>query len=128
MKLIGPIFILCCILAGCSPRLYQDTASRIRRDTVFVERVQVDSVYRRDSIHILDRGDTVYQYVERWRDRYRYLHDTTFIRQTDTLKVAVHDVLEVERPLSRWQSFCIVLGRLAILALAAWLSFLVVRK
>lgn len=108
------------LVTACSPRIVEHI--RVQRDTTYIERVQVDSLYIRDSVFIREKGDTVYQYRERIRDRYRFIHDTTFIHRTDTLK------LETERPvekqLSRWQSFSITFGHIAMvifaLALAAF--------
>lgn len=59
-----------------------------------------DSIYVHDSIHIIQRGDTVTRYVERTRIRnvwhadtvriLRQLSDTVYIERTDTVSVESH--------------------------------------
>lgn len=106
------------LVTACSPRIVEHI--RVQRDTTYIERVQVDSLYIRDSVFIREKGDTVYQYRERIRDRYRFIHDTTFIHRTDTLMVEKERL--VEKQLSRWQSFSITFGRIAMIIFALALA------
>lgn len=106
------------LVTACSPRIVE--AVRVQRDTTYIERLQVDSLYIRDSVFIREKGDTVYQYRERIRDRYRFIHDTTFIHRTDTLMVEKERL--VEKHLSRWQSFSITFGRIAMIIFALALA------
>lgn len=106
------------LVTACSPRIVEHV--RVQRDTTYIERLQVDSLYIRDSVFIREKGDTVYQYRERIRDRYRFIHDTTFIHRTDTLKVEKERL--VEKQLSRWQSFSIQFGRIAMIIFALALA------
>lgn len=106
------------LVTACSPRIVENI--RVQRDTTYIERVQVDSLYIRDSVFIREKGDTVFQYRERIRDRYRFIHDTTFIHRTDTLKVEKERL--VEKQLSRWQSFSIQFGRIAMIIFALALA------
>lgn len=106
------------LVTACSPRIVEHI--RVQRDTTYIERVQVDSLYIRDSVFIREKGDTVFQYRERIRDRYRFIHDTTFIHRTDTLKVEKERL--VEKQLSRWQSFSIQFGRIAMIIFALALA------
>lgn len=106
------------LVTACSPRIVEHV--RVQRDTTYIERLQVDSLYIRDSVFIREKGDTVYQYRERIRDRYRFIHDTTFIHRTDTLMVEKERM--VEKQLSRWQSFSITFGRIAMIIFALALA------
>lgn len=106
------------LVVACSPRIVEHV--RVQRDTTYIERLQVDSLYIRDSVFIREKGDTVYQYRERIRDRYRFIHDTTFIHRTDTLMVEKERL--VEKQLSRWQSFSITFGRIAMIIFALALA------
>ena len=65
LAFITSVILLCLSLGGCSPRIYERVITQ--RDTIRV--VQRDSVrfYDRDSIFIREKGDTIYQYVEKWR-------------------------------------------------------------
>lgn len=114
--------VLMFILNACSPRIVEHV--RYQHDTTYVQHFQVDSVFKRDSIYIREKNDTVYQYVERIRDRYRLIHDTTYMHKVDTVFRDRPVVKEVEKPLTPWQNFRMVLGTMAIFAmllvLAAW--------
>ena len=39
------------------------------RDTTYISKVQVDSVFKRDSIFVKEKNDTIYVYKEKVRDR-----------------------------------------------------------
>ena len=102
------------LVTACSPRIVEHV--RVQRDTTYIERLQVDSLYIRDSVFIREKGDTVYQHRERIRDRYRFIHDTTFIHRIDTLSVTKERL--VEKPLTKWQSFSIKFGHIAMIIFA----------
>lgn len=114
------------LMNSCSPRIVEQI--RYQHDTTYVAQVQVDSVFRRDSIYIREKNDTVYQYVERIRDRYKFVHDTTFIHQVDTVKCEHIVERTVEKQLSPWQNFRMVLGTLAIIAIFVLAAFFAVKK
>lgn len=116
-------------LFSCSPRLYQSSdETQFCHDTVFVLKVKVDSIWRRDSIYIREKGDTVYKYVEHVRDRYSIVHDTTYISVTDTLRIYKYEEIPVEKSLTKWQSLSIVAGRLCLIAVFLLLIWLAVKK
>ena len=81
-------------------------ASRATTDTVYINKIQRDSIYHRDSIYIRDKGDTV------WVERYKYLyrdklrHDTLYLSRTDSIKIPY----PVEKELTRWQRMKMELG------------------
>ena len=77
---------------------------RWQRDTTYVERVQVDSVYKRDSVYVREKGDTIYIYKERVRDRYKFLRDTIRLVKVDSVAVERIKEVEVEKPLTAIQS------------------------
>ena len=68
--------------------------------------IRVDSIYNQDSIYVLVKGDTIYQY------RYKYLYKYQYLNRTDTvIKVdSVQVPYPVEKRLSRWQSLKMELG------------------
>lgn len=91
-------------LCSCGAVRHQAQTAYIR-DTCYVSRVQVDSVYRRDSVFVREKGDTVYKYVERWRDRYRIVRDTVYRGRVDSVAVERVREVKVEKPLTAWQRF-----------------------
>ena len=88
------ILILVCGTGCCAQR----EIIRRQTDTLYVEKVQVDSIYKRDSVMVREKGDTVYIYKEKIRDRYRLLRDTIRVVKTDTVQTIKE--VRVEKPLT----------------------------
>ena len=125
LAIVGPFAVLLVvagILAGCaSPRVVERIIHQ--RDTSYIERTRVDSTVRRDSVFVKEKGDTVYVYKEKVRDRYRILRDTVRIVRVDTVAVERVKEVEVEKPLTNFQrlalgSFWYLCG--AVLLLLLW--------
>ena len=78
----------------------------VRTDSIYINQVQRDSIYRHDSIYIREKGDTV------WMERYKYVyrdkvvHDTMYVNRTDTIR----EPYPVEKELTRWQQMKLELG------------------
>ena len=87
---------------SCSPRIIETI--RYQRDTTYVQQVKVDSVYRRDSVFVREKGDTVFIYKERIRDRYVFRHDTLRLVKVDSVAVERVKEVKVEKPLSAWKA------------------------
>ena len=111
-----PILLLALLLASCSPRIVERVITQ--RDTTYIVKRDSVTFYDRDSIFIREKGDTVYQYVERWRWRDRVRVDTITRVKVDSLTVERIKEVPVQIPLSGW-------GRLKIGAFW-WLLGLVV--
>lgn len=102
--LLGSVLLLAAMAAAtsCSPRIIETI--RYQRDTTYVQQVKVDSVYRRDSVFIREKGDTVIIYKERIRDRYVFRHDTLRLVKVDSVAVERVKEVKVEKPLSAWKT------------------------
>lgn len=100
--LIVGFAILLVMVTSCSPRIFETI--RYQRDTTYVQQVKVDSVYRRDSVFVREKGDTVFIYKERIRDRYVFRHDTLRLVKVDSVAVERVKEVKVEKPLSVWKS------------------------
>lgn len=88
------IIALVLLLASCTTRYIPVESTKI--DSVFVAKIQRDSIYERDSIMIKTKADTVYYTRIAYKYRDRILRDTVFEVHTDTIT----NVVEVERKLS----------------------------
>lgn len=75
------------------------------RDTTYISKVQVDSVFRRDSVFIKEKNDTIYIYKEKVRDRYRLLRDTVYRHKVDSVYIDKVREVKVEKQLTAWQKF-----------------------
>ena len=95
-------------LATCfvSCRTQYVPVETVRTEYKTRDSIRFDSVYQRDSIYMLVKGDTVYQY------KYKYLYRYLTTNRTDT--ILKHDSIPipypVEKQLSRWQTIKMELG------------------
>lgn len=73
--------------------------------------------------HIETKGDTVYSTKTKvvYRDRYKYIHDTTYISRVDTIRVPV----PVERKATLWEQVEENLNSLIRLAGLIFVGFIV---
>ena len=96
------VYAIVLVLAtSCSPRIVEHI--RYQRDTTYI--VKRDSVlfYDRDSIFIREKGDTIYQYVEKWRWRDRVRVDTIYRARVDSVFVERIKEVQIPKPLSWWE-------------------------
>lgn len=96
-----------------------------------------DTVFNRDSVYIIQRGDTIYNNTV--REFHHYSHTTDTIHSNDTItKVVVQPVehilkekveVEVEKPLNWWQKLRMSLGETFIGAFILFIGYLIfIRK
>ncbi|MCM1295800.1 MAG: hypothetical protein NC311_09690 [Muribaculaceae bacterium] len=120
------VLALCAALAlsGCTRTVYTpiETVRTEREETV---RWRTDTVIDRDTVSILQRGDTVLLESTKWRWRVKEIYDTVIIERTDSVAVPY----PVEKKLTRWQQTKMDYGGIAlgatIIALCvavAWLA------
>ena len=114
---------------SCSPRVVETI--HYQHDTTYIEKLRIDSIYKRDSIYIKEHGDTLVIYKEHWRDKYKLIRDTIRVVQVDSLVVEREKIVPVEKSLTKWQSLKIrsfwwLLG--AVLALLLWTFRKLIKK
>ena len=113
---LGVLALLC----GCKQVQYVPV-ERVRTDSVYMTKVQRDSIYKYDSVFVRERGDTVevvkcrYLFVDKWR------RDTMYVERIDTIRIPV----PVERELSRWERVKQEAGGVAIGGFAVALLIIV---
>lgn len=133
------------LLASCASTRYAST-TRIDRDSIYHYTRQLDSLYRsiwqrdsvykRDSIYIYEKGDTVTKYVEKtlykwrtrtdtvYRDRVRV--DTLYIARTDS--ITVEKPVYIEKPIKWYNQGFMWLGKMCCLAAIIYALFLYIRR
>lgn len=84
--------LLSFVFCACSPKIIEHY--QYVRDTSYVERNRLDSIFVKDSIYIEKQNDTIYQYVEKWRTQYIKQVDTVYHSYRDT--VVVKEIVEKE--------------------------------
>ena len=112
MKTLPWILCAALFLAGCrSVELVPYPVTNVQ--TEYRDRLVRDSIVLHDSIHVKERGDTVW--MERWHTVYRdrLVRDT--IVRTDSIPVPY----PVERELTRWEQLKVDYGGAALAVVAA---------
>ena len=77
--------------------------------TEYIEQIKYDSIYHKDSIYIIQKGDTIYNNKVQYLYKYKYLRDTINITDTIPKIVTVKDTQYVNQ-LYTWQKILIVIG------------------
>ena len=138
------VILAALILASCATQRATST-HKVDRDSTYLSTHQLDnlyralwqrdSVYRRDSTHVYQNGDTVTKYVEKevykwrtrtdtvYRDRWRV--DTMYVERVDS--VTVEKPVYIEKQLKWYNQGFIWLGRVCLAALLLWLVYKIVR-
>lgn len=113
---------------GCTRKVYVPTEHIVySADTVYEAVLRVDSVIQRDSVAVVQKGDTVL--ITRYRDRYRVKERTDTVYKAKTDSVRVREPYPVERELTKWEQTKMDFGGMAIgglcavavLAVAVWI-------
>ncbi len=113
---------LCAMCSSCTTTEYVPVIEH-HTDTLIQTKVQKDSIWLHDSIHVTEKGDTVR--IEKWHTKYieKQVHDTTYVIKSDTVPVPypVETIKEVEKPLAWWQKTLMYLGGLLIVIFGLWI-------
>lgn len=112
MKILPNIMLfilLMLMLIGCTTIKYVPVES-VHTDSIYISKVQVDSVYLHDSTIIRQVGDTIYHTEIKYKYKFKLLCDTFTDIQVDTIT----QVVEVDRPLSKWEQTKMEMGGVAI--------------
>lgn len=107
MKML--IYITMFLMSGIwftSCRIQYVPVETVRTEYKTRDSIRIDSIYQQDSVYVLVKGDTVYQYKYKYLYKYRYLNRTDTVIKVDSIQVPY----PVERKLSRWQSLKMELG------------------
>ena len=90
----------------CSCRTQYVPVETVRMETQYIDRLQRDSIFVKDSIFVREAHDTVY--VTKWRTEYKEALrvDTINIVKVDS----INTIVEVEKKLTKWQKAKINIG------------------
>ena len=77
--------------------------------TEYIEQIKYDSIYHKDSIYIMQKGDTIYNNKVQYLYKYKYLRDTINITDTIPKIITVKDTQYINQ-LYAWQKLFIVIG------------------
>jgi len=101
IRCIAIAVVLASLLSGC--RTQTAIVERVERDSIYITKLQRDSVFIRDSVSRYEEthGDTTTIYVDRWRTHYKYIArvDTQQVLRVDSIPYPVEvEVIKYKRP------------------------------
>ena len=120
------IIIMSLVMMGCKSVRYV-TVPEYHHDSIYLTKVQWDSIYMHDSIYVKEwmRGDTVFVSKTQWKTKYveRLRTDTAYIEKTDSVAVPY----PVERKATVWEQVRLDYGGWAIGILFILVIIVVIR-
>ena len=75
------------VLTGCATHRPLQVAEHVTRDTVYINKLQYDSIYIDNRQKVYQQADTIYLDRTKYEYRYRLLRDTIYKTQIDTIPV-----------------------------------------
>ena len=107
LKTIFLLLFLTTIVSCTTTKIVEVPVETIK--TEYIEQVKYDSIYSKDSIYIMQKGDTIYNNKVQYLYKYKYLKDTINITDTIPKIVTVKDTQYINQ-LYTWQKLLIVIG------------------
>ena len=107
LKTLFLLLFLITIISCTTTKIVEVPVETIK--TEYIEQVKYDSIYSKDSIYIMQKGDTIYNNKIQYLYKYKYLRDTINITDTVPKIVTIKDVQYINQ-LYTWQKILIVIG------------------
>lgn len=107
LKTLFLLLFLTTIISCTTTKVVEVPVETIK--TEYIEQVKYDSIYSKDSIYIMQKGDTIYNNKVQYLYKYKYLRDTINITDTIPKIVTVKDTQYINQ-LYTWQKILIVIG------------------
>ena len=107
LKTLFLLLFLTTIISCTTTKIVEVPIETIK--TEYIEQVKYDSIYSKDSIYIMQKGDTIYNNKVQYLYKYKYLRDTINITDTIPKIVTVKDTQYINQ-LYTWQKILIIIG------------------
>ena len=107
LKTLFLLLFLTTIISCTTTKIVEVPIETIK--TEYIEQIKYDSIYSKDSIYIIQKGDTIYNNKIEYLYKYKYLRDTINITDTVPKIVTIKDV-QYTNQLYTWQKILIVIG------------------
>ena len=106
--------LLCALFGSCTTERVV-TVEKVRTDTLWQNHTKHDSIWMHDSIHIKEKGDTVW--IERWHNKWEnhLKHDTVYQSRADSVPIPYPVVKEVPAKMSQCQKWLMWIGLATVL-------------
>ena len=119
-------FVLFLLLAACFSSCTTTKIIEVQtvtHDTTYINKIQKDSVWLHDSIHVKEKGDSVI--IEKWHTQWRdrLLIDTVYQSKVDSIPVPYPVERLIEKQLSWWQKTQMIAGDVLLAVIFGLLCF-----
>ena len=87
MRKILFLLFMTLLLGSCKvkEKIVEVPIPQIKTEIKYIDKVKYDSIYLKDSVYIIQKGDTIYNNKVAYRYKYKYLKDTITVNKTDTI-------------------------------------------
>ena len=118
MRKILFLLFMTLLLGSCKvkEKIVEVPIPQIKTEIKYIDKVKCDSIYLKDSVYIVQKGDTIYNNKVAYRYKYKYLKDTITINKTDTItRLQKVTEIKVQNQLNVVQKVLIYIGLFSIL-------------
>ena len=118
MRKILFLLFMTLLLGSCKvkEKIVEVPIPQIKTEIKYIDKVKYDSIYLKDSVYIIQRGDTIYNIKVAYRYKYKYLKDTITINKTDTIiRLQKITEIKVKNQLNVVQKILIYIGLFSLL-------------
>ena len=118
MRKILFLLFMTLLLGSCKvkEKIVEVPIPQIKTEIKYIDKVKYDSIYLKDSVYIIQKGDTIYNNKVAYRYKYKYLKDTVIVNKTDTItRLQKVTEIKVQNQLNVVQKVLIYIGLFSIL-------------
>lgn len=118
MRKILFLLFMTLLLGSCKvkEKIVEVPIPQIKTEIKYIDKVKYDSIYLKDSVYIIQKGDTIYNTKIAYRYKYKYLKDTITINKTDTItRLQKVTEIKVKNQLNVVQKVLIYIGLFSLL-------------
>lgn len=118
MRKILFLLFMTLLLGSCKvkEKIVEVPIPQIKTEIKYIDKVKYDSIYLKDSVYIVQKGDTIYNNKVAYRYKYKYLKDTITVNKTDTItKLQKVIEIKVQNQLNVVQKVLMYIGLFSIL-------------
>lgn len=118
MRKILFLLFMTLLLGSCKvkEKIVEVPIPQIKTEIKYIDKVKYDSIYLKDSVYIIQKGDTIYNNKVAYRYKYKYLKDTIIVNEIDTvIKLQKVTEIKVKNQLNVVQKILIYIGLFSLL-------------
>lgn len=118
MRKILFLLFMTLLLGSCKvkEKIVEVPIPQIKTEIKYIDKVKYDSIYLKDSVYIVQKGDTIYNNKVAYRYKYKYLKDTITINKADTItRLQKVTEIKVKNQLNVVQKVLMYIGLFSIL-------------